>query len=308
MSDKKRSPTVDFLVYAIVRVVVCVVQALRFETACGFANFLAWLAYRVDARHRLVAKENLEKAFPGKYSSAEIDRLVRGVYRHFCRVLIEILFMPRKLNVANWRDRIELDEVPRVVDALLSERPLLIVTGHFGNWEIGGYALGLLGFTTHAIARPLDNPYVDDFLRSFRERTGQKILAKHGDFANMQTVLETGGILATLADQDAGPRGMFVDFFGRPASTHKAVAILAIEYNVPMLVVGTPFYDGKYHVSPMQLIDPAKFGSTPDAIKAITQQFTSDLEHLVRRHPEQYFWLHRRWKHQPAERKKKIAA
>jgi KDO2-lipid IV(A) lauroyltransferase len=185
---------------------------------------------------------------------------------------------------------------------------LLIVTGHFGNWEMGGYALGLFGFATHAIARPLDNPYLDDFMRTFRERTGQKILAKHGDFQHMQAVLENGGVLATLADQDAGPRGVFVDYFGRPASTHKAVALMAIEYNVPMVVAGTPFYDGKYHILPMNLIDPANYGNTPDAIKAITQQFTSDLESIVRRYPEQYLWLHRRWKHQPAEKKKKKAA
>jgi KDO2-lipid IV(A) lauroyltransferase len=308
MSAKKRSPVVDFLVYAIIRCVVCVLQALSFERACGFADWLAWLAYRVDKRHRLVARENLEKAFPGQYSSAEIDELVRGVYRHFSRVVIEIVFIPRKLNFANWRQSIALHGGPRVVDALLSGRPLLIVTGHFGNWEMGGYALGLFGFATHAIARPLDNPYLDDFMRRFRERTGQKILAKHGDFQHMQAVLENGGVLATLADQDAGPRGVFVDYFGRPASTHKAVALMAIEYNVPMVVVGTPFYDGKYHLLPMNLIDPADYGKTPDAIKALTQQFTSDLESIVRRYPEQYLWLHRRWKHQPAEKKKKKAA
>ncbi len=308
MSDKKRSSAVDFLVYAVVRAVVCVVQALSFETACRFAEALAWLAHRVDKRHRLVARENLEKAFPGTYSSVEIDVLVRGIYSHFCRVLIEILFIPRKLHLSNWRKTIELHDARRIIDALLSGRPMLIVTGHFGNWEMAGYALGLFGFTTHAIARPLDNPYLDDFLRSFRERTGQKILAKHGDFEQMQSLLESGGVLATLADQDAGPRGVFVDFFGRPASTHKAVALMAIEYNVPMLVCGTPFYDGKYHVLPTGIIDPADYASAPDIVKTLTQRFTHDLESIVRQHPEQYFWLHRRWKHQPAERKKKKAA
>ncbi len=307
MSAKKRSPIVDFLVYAIVRVLVCALQAMSFEAACGFAECLAWLAHRVDKRHRQVARENLEKAFPGVYSSSQIDVLVRGIYSHFCRVLIEILFIPRKLHLSNWRKLIELHDSPLVVDSLLSGRPLLIVTGHFGNWEVSGYALGLFGFTTHAIARPLDNPYLDDFLRDFRERTGQKILAKNGEFDQIQGLLEAGGVLATLADQDAGPRGVFVDYFGRPASTHKAVALMAIEYNVPMLVCGTPFYDGKYHVQATNLIDPADYATKSDAVKALTQRFTRDFETLVRQHPEQYFWLHRRWKHQPAERKKKAA-
>src|SRR5207248_4059312 len=83
----------------------------------------------------------------------------------------------------------------------------------------------------------LDNPYLDDFLRRFRERTGQKILAKKGDFDFMRQILSRGGVLATLADQDAGQRGLFVDFFGRPASTHKAIALLALEHCVPILVI-----------------------------------------------------------------------
>src|SRR5205085_11965591 len=126
-----------------------------------------------------------------------------------------------------------LREPRGMFDVLLSGRPVLCVTGHFGNWELAGYSLGLVGCPTHAIARPLDNPYVDRFLRTFRERTGQKLLAKRGDFDNMEKLLQDGGLLATLADQDAGQRGIFVDFFGRPASTHKAVALMAIRYNVP---------------------------------------------------------------------------
>ena len=161
---------------------------------------------------------------------AAADRLVRDVYRHFFALLIDIMHAPRRLHPCNWRRHVDLTIGPALVQALLSGRPVLLVTGHFGNWEVAGYVLGLLGFTTYAIARPLDNPYLDAFLRRFRERTGQKILDKNGDFDRIQDVLAAGGVLATLGDQDAGPRGLFVDFFGRPASTHKAVALLALEH------------------------------------------------------------------------------
>jgi KDO2-lipid IV(A) lauroyltransferase len=308
MSKPTRSRYVDYLVYLAVRITVCIIQALSFNAACAFARFLAWIAYHVDRRHRLVAQENLAKAFPGRYSDAEIDRLVRGVYCHFCRVVVELAHLPRRLHITSWKRYVDIQGGERVVGALLSGRPLLIVTGHFGNWEVAGYVLGLLGFTTHAIARPLDNPCLDDFFRRFRERTGQSILAKQGDFDKIELVLAGGGVLATLADQDAGQRGLFVDFFGRPASTHKAVALMAMEHNVPMLVVGTPQLDGKYVVCPAEVIDPADYEKTPDAVRAITQRFTSDLERLVRRAPEQYFWLHRRWKHQPQPRGKRKAA
>ncbi len=308
MADKPRSAVADYLVYFVVRIVVCVLQALPFSSACACARFLAWLAYRIDKRHRLVAQENLATAFPGKYSDAEIDRIVRGVYRHFCTVLIEIAHMQRKLHVYNWKQIGRLVNGDQLIDAMLSGRPLLIVTGHYGNWEMAGFIIGLAGFRTHAIARPLDNPYVDDYLRSFRERTGQRLLAKHGDFDKMQQILDGGGVIATLADQDAGQRGLFVDFFGRPASTHKAVALMAMEQRVPMIVVGAPKLAGKYEINSADVILPEDYDKSPDAMKAITQRFTTDLEQLVRLAPEQYFWLHRRWKHQPQPKRKKKAA
>jgi KDO2-lipid IV(A) lauroyltransferase len=307
MAAKIRSPWTDYLVYLVVRMLVCVVQALPFAAACRFAELLAWLVYHIDKRHRLVAGENLHKAFPGQHSEAEIDTLVRNVYRHFCTMVVELLFMPRRCHLHNYKKLTFLREPQRMVEVLLSGRPVLCVTGHFGNWELAGYTLGLIGIPIHAIARPLDNPYLDRYIRSFRERTGQKLFAKRGDFAQMQKLLDDGGILATLGDQDAGQRGLFVDFFGRPASTHKAIALLAIEHQVPMIVSGMPRIAGKYHLWAIDVIYPEDYKHHADPIRAITQRFTTDLETLIREAPEQYFWLHRRWKHVPPVRKKKAA-
>jgi KDO2-lipid IV(A) lauroyltransferase len=305
---KNRSVALDYLVYLIVRVVVCVLQALPYRLALNAADGLAWLAYRVNRRHRLVADDNLKHAFPD-LDDGERDRLVRGVYRHFCRLLVQIIHVPRLLRVSNWKEHVEMIGWEVLFDVALTGRPMLMVTGHFGNWELGGYVMGMIGFPPHAIARPLDNPFLDDFLRTFRERTGQKLLAKHGDFERMQEVLDAGGVLGTLADQDAGQRGLFVDFFGRPASTHKAVAILALEYKVPMVVVGVAHVGEpiRYQVIVEDVILPEEYEGRPDAVRAITQRFTSALERMIRRHPEQYFWLHRRWKHQPRTRAKKAA-
>ena len=309
---KPRSLVADYLVYLAVRLLVCFLQTLSLSTARDLAGGLAWLAYHLDRRHRLVALENLRHAFPGRYTERELDALVRSVYRHFCIVLIEIIHLPRKMHPTTWRRYVEFDPAHgrALVDCLLSGRPVMLVTGHFGNWEMGGYVLGLFGFKGYAIARPLDNRFLDDFLRRFRESTGQQILAKHGDFDKIQTILKGGGVLATLADQDAGQRGLFVDFFGRPASTHKAVALLALEHGVPLLVfgahkVGEPMrYQGRVE----DIILPEEYSGRPDALRAITQRFTTALEGLVREAPEQYFWLHRRWKHQPPVKKARKVA
>ena len=311
---KIRKPVNDYAVYLAVRLVVCVLQALSLAKARAFARLLARLAYRIDPRHREVARDNLRHAFPAA-SEAAIDRHVRAVYRHFCTVLVEIVQIPRRLHVNNWRRHLELVHGGRIVGGLTATRPvgtpraMLLVTGHFGNWEMAGYALGLSGFRTYAVARRLDNPHLDQFLARFRSGTGQTILDKNADYERIQQVLRDGGTIAMLSDQDAGPRGMYVDFFGRPASTFKSIALLALEYNAALVVVGVPKVGEpmRYQVVAEEVILPEEYAHRPDAAKAITQRFTAALERLVRRDPRQYFWLHRRWKHQPPARKAKAA-
>ena len=307
--SKSRSQLADYLVYIVIRMFVCLVQAIPFCSLPMLANGLAWLAYRVDRRHRLVAIDNLQHAFPTRFTLGQLDRLVRTTYRHFCGVILEIIHLPRRINPYNCASYAEIPSNRHLVDWLLSDRPLLMVTGHFGNWEMAGYFLGLLGFTAHAVARPLDNLFVDEYLRRFREKTGQKLLAKHGDFEKMQSILDSGGVLATLADQDAGQRGLFVEFFGRPASTHKAVALLALEHRVPLVVVGARKVGEpmRYQLLIEDFILPEEYENRSDAVVAVTQRFTTALERMVRKAPEQYFWLHRRWKHQPVGRRRRVA-
>jgi KDO2-lipid IV(A) lauroyltransferase len=310
VAKKRRSRLADYVVYVVVRFVVCVLQGLSAGSARRVAEWLAWLAYRIDGRHRRVADDNLRHAYP-TMAGRERDQLVKRVYRHFCGLLLDIVQLPRTLNVRTWRRHLDLAGGAKIVDALLSDRPMLFVTGHFGNWEMGGYALGLLGFRTYAIARKLDNDYLDDFFRRrFRERTRQQILDKNDDYERIRQVLTDGGVLCTLADQDAGAKGLFVEFFGRPASTHKAVALLALEYNANVLVVGTPKIAEplRYRCEVVDAFPADEYAGRSDGVRAITERFSQGLEKVIRRFPEQYFWLHRRWKHRPAPKKKRAAA
>jgi KDO2-lipid IV(A) lauroyltransferase len=309
---KSRSKVADYLVYVAVRVAVAVLQALPLSAASRVASFFAWLAYRLDRRHRQVARDNLRHAFPD-LSDAAVEALVVKVYQHCFLMLIEMIHLPRRIHASNWRPHqayASSEEGRLALGVLLSGRRLMLVTGHLGNWELSSYVLGLVGFRISAIARELDNPFLDAYLRRFRQRTGQTMLAKSGEYDRIQDVLASGGILGTLADQDAGQRGgVFVDFFGRPASTHKAVALLALEYDVVLAVAANCRAGGplRYYLHLEDLIDPRDYQGRRDAVKEITQRYTSALERLIRRHPEQYFWLHRRWKHQPKARKSKAA-
>jgi KDO2-lipid IV(A) lauroyltransferase len=301
----------DYAVYLILRLLVCVIQALPLPVGQWLAAGLAWLVYHGDKRHREIAIDNLRQAFKGQYTDAELDQLVRAVFRHFCTLAIEIIHLPRCVHPNNWRKCLELPQGKVLLDVLLSSRPRIIVTAHFGNWELAGFMLGGLGFKSHAIARTLDNPFVDHFLRvKFREKTLQRVLSKDGDWDRIQQVLGSGGLLATLGDQDAGQRGLFVDFFGRPASTHKAVALLALEHRAPLIVTGTvkiarPM---RYAIIVEDIIWPEEYQGQADAVRQMTQRFTAAIERLVRRYPEQYFWLHQRWKHQPIAKGRRKAA
>lgn len=304
---RPRNRALDYLVYLLARLLVCVLQALSVEQSYAFARFIAALLYRFDKRHRLVGMENLRSAFGDRYTEAERDAIVRGVYLHFCTMLMEIMHIPRKLHPETWRDRITLVGHEKVLDRMLAGGPMILLTGHFGNWEMAGYLFGVFGFPPHSVARTLDNPYLDRFLRAFRERTGQKMIPKNGGYDDMLATLRSGGVLSFLADQDAGQNGLYVDFFGRPASTHKAIALLAIEHKAPVVVgyarrVGPGF---RYEVGCPEIIQPAALESSADPVRELTQRFTTAIENFIRRDPEQYLWLHRRWKHQPKKRGKK---
>jgi KDO2-lipid IV(A) lauroyltransferase len=133
---------------------------------------------------------------------------------------------------------------------------------------------------------------------------------KSEDYEKILDVLRTGGILGTLGDQDAGEKGLFVNFFNRPASTHKAMAVMALQFGTPILVMGVARV-GEPMVHRLLVEDvilPEEYEARPDAVKAMTQRLTEGIERLGRAYPEQYFWLHRRWKHQPRERKARRAA
>jgi Kdo2-lipid IVA lauroyltransferase/acyltransferase len=308
---KPRKPIVDFAVYAIVRAAVCILQALPLPIALAFGRCLALLAYQVDKRHREVARDNLRHAFPELCADPiECDRVVRACYTHFCTMAVELTVISRRMHLHNWRSFGTPSHFERIVVPVIGDRPVLLVTPHYGNWEVAGYVTGVVGITSFAIARELDNPHLDRFLRKFRQKTGQTILSKTGDYDRITAVLAGGGVLATLGDQDAGPKGLFVEFFHRPASTHKAVALLAIEHDALMVVLGVPRVASpmKFSLDIEEVIDPREFTGRSDAIRAITERFTRAFERLIVRHPEQYFWLHRRWKHQPPVRKARMGS
>jgi KDO2-lipid IV(A) lauroyltransferase len=288
---------VDYAVYVVVRLLVCVVQAMRIETGHRLACFLAWLVTDVLKLRGGVLEENLIHAFP-ELTAGERRLLVRQMWEHLLLMVLEVAHAPRKIHETNWRDYVQLHGDAALLRLLLEDRPTLVTTAHFGNFEVAGYVLGLLGFKSHTVARNLDNPYLDRFVNRFRSATGQYIIPKNGGYEQILWVLAHGGIMTFLADQYAGPKGCWVQFFGRPASAHKAIALLALEHQAPVVVsyarrLGRPM---RFELSTFATADPRDNGEEFASVRALTQWYTARLEDIIRTEPQQYWWLHRRWK------------
>ncbi len=306
MSKKNRPWVVDYAVYLLVRLLISVFQGLPVASALNFARFAARLTYRIDRRHRLVAADNLRHAFP-HLDEFEVDQMIRYTYKHLYEMVMEVAMLPRKLHRSTLRKyvhHVDQADYHRCLSWGFSSRPTLTVTGHFGSWEALNFALGLEGMRATVIARALDNRYLDRYVRQLRGRTGMEMVDKNGSMEDVVATLARGGNVGLVVDQDAGPRGLFVNFFGRPASTFKSIALLAMEYRAVILVAGcvrggAPLH---YQLSLEDEILTEDYLDDPDAVRKITERFTAALERMVRRHPGQYFWLHRRWKSQPKRR------
>ena len=229
-------PITDWFVYLAVRLVLCLIQSLRLETGYALARLIGLLGFHLNKRHRLVAEDNLRRAFPGRYSQAELEHVVRAVYVHFASIIIEIAHIARRLRDTTWHQHIRLRNTEPIVRLMLGGRPVILMTAHLGNWEMAGYSMAVFGFKPYSVARALDNPYLERLIRMFRTRTGQEIIYKRGAFDQVSAVMQRGALVAFLSDQDAGQRGVFVDFFGRPASSHKGVALLSLEHDAPVCV------------------------------------------------------------------------
>jgi KDO2-lipid IV(A) lauroyltransferase len=221
---------------------------------------------------------------------------------------MDVLFSTRLINAESWHRYVHLDGLSDSLKILLRGRGAIMLTGHYGNWEILGYTLATLGFETYSIARPIDNPYIDSWLLGVREKKGQIILSKRGVTTTAQDVLDKNGVLGIIADQNAGPKGMFVPFFGRQASTYKSIGLLAIQYNVP-IVVGYARRRGdkfEFDIGTSDIIYPEDWHNFPrdqyrDELHYITARYTKGIETFVRQDPTQYLWIHRRWKTRPKD-------
>ena len=296
----------DAAVYVAVRVAICVVQSLPRDACERFARRAApMLADRLRIR-RDVVRDNLRTAFPAMVA-ADRRRTARGMWEHLLLMVVEIAHANRVIHKTTWRRHLRIHGMERLVRQLWLDRPKVILSGHYGNFELAAYLFGVFGFRVFSVARELDNPLLDRFVTGFRESRGQVILPKKGSAPDVAQVLEENGAIGLLGDQSAGPRGCWVDFFGRPASVHKAIGVFALSSSAPVLVCSATRRGGlfDYDLRLEGVADPAAGTDETADLRSLSQWYTSILEIAIRREPAQYWWVHRRWRGKPGKATKK---
>jgi KDO2-lipid IV(A) lauroyltransferase len=299
---KKPNPLVDWLLYVAVRLLVIVLSLFDIETNLRLARFLGDLLWRYYARGRRRALENLRASFP-EQSDAWIRDTGRRSFEQLVMLTIDVLFTPRLVRKYNWRQYSRYKTAEYVKWMMKERKGLLMVTGHYGNFEVIGYLMSLFGFEIYSIARPLDNKYLNRYLYGVRQRRGLKLIDKKGAAELMPEIVAQGRTLGFIADQDAGRKGVFVDFFGRKASTYKSIGLLALTYNQPIVVGYCRRIDNHFffELGLTRIIFPHEWADKDDPLTWITAEYTKAIETFVREDPTQYWWLHRRWKTRPKE-------
>jgi Kdo2-lipid IVA lauroyltransferase/acyltransferase len=287
--------------YAAVRGVVRALDALSWRRASTLGAKLGALGYRPFGIRGDVVERQLAAAFPER-DAAWVRRTARASYESLGRTFVETALLSRVgreqvLGLFSGADGWEVVE-----RAMAAGRGLILVTGHLGNWELGGAYLAARGVPLDAIARRMANPLFDGYLTRTRSRIGMRIVHDAEAVRRTPRALRDGRAVAFLSDQGVlGLASTFVPFFGRPAKTPRGPAVFALRLKVPVVfgaAVREP--DGRYRM----LLEEIRVEETGDRERdtdAIVAAYTSTLERHVRRAPEQYFWHHRRWRRQPPD-------
>jgi KDO2-lipid IV(A) lauroyltransferase len=294
-----RSLTRDLLEYGAFRVMTDFLSLLPERLALGFGRRLGDLYYLVDKKRRNIAFRNIDMILGLPRESEDAKRIARGAFRNLIQVVIESLRMPEDLD-GPAGDRIfkKLEGQGKVEEALARGKGLIFVTGHTGNWELMGAYTSSVVVPIHAVSRPARNRFLSRLYVKHRTRYRLKMILKKGALIKIARILREGNVAGFLVDQYPGSEEVKVDFMGVPAHTHSTPAAMAVRFKVPIVAgfcyrTGLGFeYEG-YFEEPMYP-DPER--DPQEEVLRLTRRTNEAIERFIRAHPEQWLWMHRRWR------------
>jgi len=291
---------IERIQYAVAWVFVKMLGVLPRTVARGFAAGTVRLLLLLLPKMRKTAEFNLRLAFP-EWSDAQRRAVLNGMARNLGWMAAEFARLPRYTR-ENIENVVALDGHENFLAGKSRGKGVIYLTGHIGAWELSSYAHALYGFPLHYMARPLDNAPLDAFVNEYRGRSGNKPIYKNEAARMMLKVLKEAGTIGILADQNTMPgEGVFVDFFGKQACTTTGIARVALHTDAAV-VPGYAYWDQNLRKYRLRFEPPVELVRTGDAerdVRENTQRFTKVIEEIIRKHPEQWVWIHARWKNRP---------
>jgi KDO2-lipid IV(A) lauroyltransferase len=274
-----------------------VARSLSFHGASRLGWALGGFFYRWLGVRKRVTLDNLQHAFP-ELPAAERDRIAEGALRGYIRSLLEMLWTGgADAETVRATTVLVNPEVAR--DALRRGKGLILMTGHFGAWEFVVSALSLnLGFPIIAVAQPQRNRHIDAIITANRNRFGSGTVTMRQSVREVYQLLRDGKAIAMLGDQSGPKESVFVDFFGRPAATHRGASAFSLKAGSPIVMfflIRLP--DGRYEARFEEVSRDGLTGTDDEKILELTRRHTAVLERTIRRYPDHWLWMHKRWKH-----------
>ncbi len=290
----------DWLEYAALWLLLKGLGLLPRPLARQLAAKVAGVLYALSPKLRKTAETNLHIAFP-EWTQAQRDAVIRNMVRNLGWMAAEFARFP-KYSKANIEKILVLDGNENFLDARKQGKGVLILTGHIGAWELSSFAHALYGYPLHFMARPLDNQRIDALVNSYRCASGNQAIFKNESARVMLKILKEAGTIGILTDQNTMPEeAVFVDFFGKPASTTTGIARVALHTDAAV-VPGYAVWDesiGKYRLKFEPAMELIRTGDTERDVLENTQRFTKVIEDIIRKYPDQWVWAHGRWSVRP---------
>ena len=271
-------------------------RSFAFRVGEQIGNFM----YRLMRRRRQIGYNNLTIAFGDELSDQEKHRILRSNFRNLGKSIVEVIHFP-KMSKSYLQEKVTIAGQENYLEAMSKGKGMIYLTAHIGNWEISSHAQSAFGHPLSIVVRPLDNRFLDKVVTKLRTMHGNKLLARRNGMKQIIAALKNKEAVGILMDQNARRKqGIFVDFFGKIASTIPVIAVLALRYDVPVIpgfIVRTGFDTHTLHIG--SEIKIQRTGDPQKDIELNTARFNTIIENFIRQYPDQWFWVHNRWKTQP---------
>ncbi len=287
------------ITYNVIKILFKLIGLIPRKLAFRLGNLFGWILFLVDRKHKEIVMNNLTRAFGHEKNPYEIRMLARRVFKNFGQIVFEIGWSLR-LDRKDFQKHFKIQGLSNYKNVYEKGRGVLFLTAHMGNWELLSIIMAMVGYPVSVLYRPLDFSPLDRFFAVVRGRFGAELIPSAQSMRKILRSLKHGKVVGMLMDQNVDwPEGVFVDFFGHRACTNKGMALLARRTEAPVVPVFLVREKSGFRAEFGSEIPLIKTEDIRKDLEASTQQYNRIIEDFIRRYPDQWFWVHQRWKTKP---------